>query len=111
MAAIWDDGTTTSSDGQYFRAGGHAGTGDAINAKCGIDHGFVAYTHVSGHYSPFHGRVIVATVSEAPYVLDGLLHHVHQTDLRITEHYTDTAGAPIMSLVFAICSDVVSCRG
>ena len=25
MAAIWDDGTTSSSDGQYFRAGGRAG--------------------------------------------------------------------------------------
>ena len=27
MAAIWDDGTTSSSDGQYFRAGGRAGPG------------------------------------------------------------------------------------
>ena len=27
MAAIWDDGTTSSSDGQYFRAGGRAGSG------------------------------------------------------------------------------------
>ena len=101
MAAIWDDGTTASSDGQYFRAGGRAGTGGAINAKYGIDPGFVAYTHVSGHYSPFHTRVIAATVSEAPYVLDGLLHHVHQTDLRITEHYTDTAGAT--DHVFGLC--------
>jgi TnpA family transposase len=50
----------------------------------------VVYTHVSGQYSPFHTRVIAATVSEAPYVLDGLMHHVHQTDLRIREHYTDT---------------------
>jgi TnpA family transposase len=32
-------------------------------------------------------------MSEAPYVLDGLHHHAHQTDLRIAEHYTDTAGA------------------
>jgi TnpA family transposase len=54
MAAIWDDGTTASSDGQYFRAGGRAGAGGAINAKYGIDPGFVFYTHVSGRYSPFH---------------------------------------------------------
>src|ERR1700740_3013659 len=27
MAAIWDDGTTSSSDGQYFRAAGRAGAG------------------------------------------------------------------------------------
>lgn len=36
MAAIWDDGTTSSSDGQYFRAGGRAGPGGAVNAKYGI---------------------------------------------------------------------------
>ena len=101
MAAIWDDGTTASSDGQYFRGGGHAGAGGAVNAKYGIDPGFVVYSHVSGHYSPFHTRVIAATVSEAPYVLDGLLHHVHQTDLRIREHYTDTAGAT--DHVFGLC--------
>jgi hypothetical protein len=33
MAAIWDDGTTSSSDGQYFRAGGRASQGGAVNAK------------------------------------------------------------------------------
>jgi TnpA family transposase len=48
----------------------------------------VFYTQVSGHYNPFHTQVIAATVSEAPYVLDGLMHHVHQTDLRVREHYT-----------------------
>src|SRR5262252_8954984 len=36
MAAIWDDGTTASSDGQYFRAGGRAGSGGVVNAKYGI---------------------------------------------------------------------------
>jgi hypothetical protein len=86
MAAIWDDGTTSSSDGQYFRAAGRAGAGGSVNAKYGIDPGAVIYTHVSGRYGPFYTRVISATMSEAPYVLDGLLHHVHQTDLRISEH-------------------------
>jgi TnpA family transposase len=93
MAAIWDDGTTSSSDGQYFRAGCRAGPSGSVNAKYGIDPGAVLYTHVSGHYGPFYTRVISATMSEAPYVLDGLHHHAHQTDLRIVEHYTDTAGA------------------
>jgi TnpA family transposase len=46
-------------------------------------------------------RVISATMSEAPYVLDGLHHHAHQTDLRIVEHYTDTAGAT--DHVFGLC--------
>ena len=101
MAAIWDDGTTSSSDGQYFRAGGRAGPGGAVNAKYSIDPGAVLYTHVSGRYGPFHTRVISATMSEAPYVLDGLHHQAHQTDLRITEHDTDTAGAT--DHVFGLC--------
>ena len=40
-------------------------------------------------------------MSEAPHVLDGLHHHAHQTDLRIAEHYTDTAGAT--DHVFGLC--------
>jgi TnpA family transposase len=101
MAALWGDGTTSSSDGQYFRAGGRAGPSGAINAKYGIDPGAVLYTHVSGQYGPFYTKVLAATMSEAPYVLDGLHHHVHQTDLRIAEHYTDTAGAT--DHVFGLC--------
>jgi TnpA family transposase len=101
MAALWGDGTTSSSDGQYFRAGGRAGPGGAINAKYGIDPGAVLYTHVSGQYGPFHTKVLAATMSEAPYVLDGLHQHAHQTDLRIAEHYTDTAGAT--DHVFGLC--------
>lgn len=101
MAAIWDDGTTSSSDGQYFRAGGRAESGGSVNAKYGIDPGAVLYTHVSGGYGPFYTRVISATMSEAPYVLDGLHHHAHLTDLRIVEHYTDTAGAT--DHVFGLC--------
>jgi hypothetical protein len=46
-------------------------------------------------------RVILATMSGAPHVLDGSHHHVHQTDLRIAEHYTDTAGAT--DHVFGLC--------
>ncbi len=100
-AAIWDDGTTSSSDGQYFRTGGRAASAGNVNAKYGIDPGGVLYTHVSGRFGPFFTRVITATQSEAPYVLDGLHHHAHQTDLRITEHYTDTAGAT--DHVFGLC--------
>ena len=40
-------------------------------------------------------------MSEAHYVLDGLHHHAHQTDLRIVWHYTDTAGAT--DHVFGLC--------
>jgi hypothetical protein len=49
MAAIWDDGTTSSSDGQYFRAGGRAGAGGSVNTKDGIDPGAVLRTHDGLH--------------------------------------------------------------
>ncbi|HEY5300235.1 MAG TPA: Tn3 family transposase [Acetobacteraceae bacterium] len=101
LAALWGDGTMSSSDGQYFRAGGRASGGRDVNAKYGIDPGAVFYTHDSGQYGPFGTKVITATQSEAPYVLDGLHHHAHQTDLRIAEHYTDTAGAT--DHVFGLC--------
>ncbi|HEY8127357.1 MAG TPA: Tn3 family transposase [Hyphomicrobium sp.] len=99
MAAIWGAGATSSSDGQFFRAGRRgAGFGD-INAKYGIDPGMLFYTHISDQYGPFHGKVLSATMSEAPHVLDGLLHH--GTSLTIKEHYTDTGGAS--DHVFALC--------
>ena len=52
--------------------------------------GVLFYTHVSDQYAPFHTKVINVGVRDATYVLDGLLYH--ESDLRIEEHYTDTAG-------------------
>ncbi|MGO9016192.1 MAG: Tn3 family transposase [Dissulfurispiraceae bacterium] len=90
FAAYWGDGTTSSSDGQRFRAGGSGGASGHVNAKYGSEPGVLFYTHISDQYAPFHSQVINATVRDATYVLDGLLHH--ESDLRIEEHYTDTAG-------------------
>ena len=44
-----------------------------INAKYGNVPGLKGYSHVSDQYAPFATQVIPATVSEAPYILDGLL--------------------------------------
>jgi len=41
-------------------------------------------------YAPFHTKVVNVGVRDSIYVLDGLLYH--ESDLRIEEHYTDTAG-------------------
>jgi hypothetical protein len=90
FAARWGDGTTSSSDGQRFKAGGGAEAAGAINPKYGSDPGVQFYTHVSDQYAPFHTRVINVGARDATYVLDGLLYH--ESDLRIEEHYTDTAG-------------------
>src|SRR5260364_193920 len=48
------------------------------------------YTYISDQYAPFHTKVVNVGVRDSTYVLDGLLYH--ESDLRIEEHYTDTAG-------------------
>jgi TnpA family transposase len=97
---IWGDGDTSSSDGQFFRAGGHGEARADYNAKYGSEPGVKFYTHVSDRYAPFHTKVIAANASEAAHILDGLLHH--ESSLEIREHYTDTAGA--IDHVFGLCS-------
>ena len=90
FAAWWGDGTTSSSDGQNFKAGGRGQFAGQVNPKYGSEPGVQFYTHISDQYAPFHTKVISATVRDATHVLDGLLYH--ESDLRIEEHYTDTAG-------------------
>jgi TnpA family transposase len=90
FAEYWGDGTTSSSDGQRFRASGRAEAGGNINPKYGSEPGVQFYTHISDQYAPFHTKVINVGVRDATYVLDGLLYH--ESDLQIEEHYTDTAG-------------------
>jgi TnpA family transposase len=90
LSRVWGDGTTSSSDGQFFRSG-RRGVAGAINAKYGADPGQKIYTHVSDQYEPFHSQLISATAAEAPHVLDGLL--LHGSGLEIREHYTGTGGA------------------
>jgi TnpA family transposase len=99
LTRVWGDGDTSSSDGQFFRAGGHGEARADYNAKYGSEPGVKFYTHVSDRYAPFHSKVIAANASEAGHVLDGLLHHESSTDIR--EHYTDTAGA--IDHVFGLC--------
>ena len=90
FASNWGDGTTSSSDGQRFRAGSKAQSTGHINPKYGSEPGRLFYTHISDQYSPFNTKVVNVGVRDSTYVLDGLLYH--ESDLRIEEHYTDTAG-------------------
>ncbi len=99
FTTIWGDGDTSSSDGQFFKAGGHGEARADYNAKYGSEPGVKFYTHVSDRYAPFHTKVIAANASEAAHILDGLLHHECSLDVR--EHYTDTAGA--IDHVFGLC--------
>jgi TnpA family transposase len=90
LAGNWGDGTTSSSDGQRFKAGGRAQSTGHVNPKYGTEPGRMFYTHISDQYSPFSAKVVNVGVRDSTYVLDGLLYH--ESDLRIEEHYTDTNG-------------------
>lgn len=90
FAAQWGDGTTSSSDGQRFRASSKAESTGHVNPKYGAEPGRLIYTHISDQYSPFHSKLVNVGDRDATYVLDGLLYH--ESDLAIQEHYTDTAG-------------------
>lgn len=61
-----------------------------INAKYQSEPGLKSYTHVSDQFGPFATQLIPATVSEAPYMLDGLV--MTRTGRRIREQYADTGG-------------------
>ncbi|WP_393968343.1 Tn3 family transposase, partial [Escherichia coli] len=53
FAAHWGDGTTSSSDGQRFRAGGRGESTGHVNPKYGSEPGRLFYTHISDQYAPF----------------------------------------------------------
>ncbi len=90
FAAHWGEGVTSSSDGQHFKAASRAESTGHVNPKYGTEPRRMFYTHVSDQYAPFHTKIVNVGVRDATYVLDGLLYH--ESDLRIEEHYTDTAG-------------------
>ena len=90
LAEHWGDGTTSSSDGQNFRTGSKAQSTGHVNPKYGSEPGRTFYTHISDQYAPFSTKVVNVGLRDSTYVLDGLLYH--ESDLRIEEHYTDTAG-------------------
>ena len=100
MAQYWGTGVTASSDGQFFPSTRQGEAMNLINAKYGNDPGLKAYSHVSDQFGSFATQDIPATVSEAPYVLDGLL--MNPTGRKIREQYADTGG--FTDHVFAVTS-------
>ena len=90
FSSHWGEGRTSSSDGQVFFAGGPKDALSQPNARYGRDRGVVFYTHVSDQYAPFYSKVINTTVRDATHVLDGLLYH--ESDLDLREHHSDTEG-------------------
>jgi TnpA family transposase len=91
FAKLWGNGTTSSSDGQFFRAAGRGAKRSDVNAHYSGDPGSKFYTWVSDQHGHFHILPMGATEDEAVYVLDGL--YGHETRIEIDEHYVDTGGA------------------
>lgn len=90
MSRFWGRGTTASSDGQFFPSARQGEAMNMVNAKYGNEPGLKAYTHVNDQFAPFASQAIPATVSEAPYILDGLL--MNEAGGQVGEQYADTAG-------------------
>lgn len=90
MARVWGMGTTASADGQFYRAARQGEAMNTVNARYGNNPGIKAYTHVNDRFAPFASWTIPATVSEAPYLLDGLT--MNEAGRRIEEQYADTGG-------------------
>jgi len=70
FAALFGGGGASSSDGQFFQAGGPGSDAGRFNAHYGKTPGFKVYTHISDRYAPFYSKLIAATASEALHVLD-----------------------------------------
>ena len=99
FARNWGEGVSASSDGQFFRTGRIRSGAAEINAKYDHKPGIKIYSHLSDHFASFSSRIMSATASEAPYVLDGLL--LGARELPLQELYTDTGGAS--DHVFGLC--------
>ncbi|MBP1931914.1 TnpA family transposase [Ammoniphilus resinae] len=89
LSSYWGNGTTSSSDGMRVQIGVSSLHADA-NPHYGTGKGATIYRFVSDQFSSFYTKVINTNARDAVHVIDGLLHH--ETDLKIEEHYTDTAG-------------------
>ena len=110
IAAIWGDGTTSSSDGQFFRSAKRGDAAGEINARYGRDPGLSFYTHLSDQHGPYSMRghvgdqprgAIRARRPAAPW-------HAAARSARITP----TPAAPrITSSSSAPCSASASARG
>src|ERR1700730_7611358 len=61
IATIWGDGTTSSSDGQFFRSANRGDAAGDVNARYGHDPGFSFYTHLSDQHGPYNIKVMSAT--------------------------------------------------
>ncbi|SIO36560.1 Transposase and inactivated derivatives, TnpA family [Peptoclostridium litorale DSM 5388] len=89
LSSYWGDGSTSSSDGMRVQVGVSSMNAEH-NPHYGSNRGTTMYRFVSDQFSSYYTKLINTNVRDAVHVIDGLLYH--ETDLDIKEHYTDTAG-------------------
>jgi len=103
---IWGDGTTSSSDGTRLKNNVKA-TNSSYNPHFGFDKGNTIYRFVCDIYCIFYNLIAGPNDRDGIHVIDGLIRH--KSELKIKEHYTDTAGytdqvfalMPLMGFNFA----------
>jgi TnpA family transposase len=98
LASYWGDGTFSSSDGQRFPVSGKVRNARALPTYFGTGKGVTMQTHSSDQYVQYGSKVVPATLRDATVVLDEIVGN--ETDLRIAEHTTDTAG--YTDIIFAL---------
>ncbi len=99
LAALFGDGSSSSSDGQHFPLGGRAEVTGSVNPHKGSEPAISIYTHLSSRFAPYSAKTISATEGEAPYVLDGLINS--GAPIGIATHHTDGGG--VSDHVFGLC--------
>lgn len=106
FSQYWGRGNTSSSDGMRIKSGSES-INSGYNPHFGLDKGVTIYRFVSDIYCAFYSTVNNPNVRDGLYVIDGYLYH--NSELKIHEHYTDTAGyteqifalTPMMGFNFA----------
>ncbi|EON1475143.1 Tn3 family transposase [Escherichia coli] len=88
MVTFWGDGTISSSDGQNLRIGKYVVTQGRLTRNMGksLDAGFILIYKIN---TVIFYTCIISRVRNLTHVLDRLLYH--ESDMDIREHYTDTA--------------------
>jgi hypothetical protein len=61
LASSWGGGRMSSSDGQFFQAGGHGAARSELNTRYGNEPGVSFYSHLSDQFGAFYTKVIAAT--------------------------------------------------
>ena len=98
LAQIWGSGEVASADGMRFVTPVRTINAGPNRKYFGHNRGITWYNFISDQYSGFHGIVILGTLRDLIFVLEGLLEQ--ETGLNPTEIMTDTAGAS--DLVFGL---------